>query len=80
MVYDLSGFDALLRDQVVNPFDHQHLNLVIPEFAYGRQIPTAEALAAYVWQRLQPMLPDTVDLECVRIEEDDTLYAEYHGD
>jgi 6-pyruvoyltetrahydropterin/6-carboxytetrahydropterin synthase len=56
------------------------LNHDVPEFAFGRQIPTAEALAAWVWHRVGPRLPAGVRLHAVRIEEDPHLYAEYVGD
>jgi 6-pyruvoyltetrahydropterin/6-carboxytetrahydropterin synthase len=80
MVFDLVDFDALLHREIVSTLDHQHINLVVPEFAYGKQIPTAEALAVYLWQRLDPHLPQSVTLASVRIEEDETLHAQYDGE
>jgi len=80
MVMDLAAFDRLLQDEVRGPLDHRHLNLDVPEFAYGRTIPTAEELAVWVWHRLEPRLPAGVRLHAVRIEEDDDLYAEYLGE
>jgi 6-pyruvoyltetrahydropterin/6-carboxytetrahydropterin synthase len=62
------------------PLDHRHLNLDVADFAYGRVIPTAEALAVWVWRRLEPQLPAGVRLHAVRIEEDDDLSAEYFGE
>ena len=46
MVMDLGELDRILRDEVVTPFDGKHLNLDVPEFAYGRTLPTCEAIAA----------------------------------
>jgi len=80
MVVDLGALDQLLVRTVRDPLDHRHLNLDVPEFAYGRQVPTAEALAVWVWQQLEPRLPPGVRLHAVRIEEDDDLYAEYFGE
>jgi 6-pyruvoyltetrahydropterin/6-carboxytetrahydropterin synthase len=80
MVVDLAALDQLLARAVREPLDHRHLNLDIPEFDYGRTIPTAEALAVWVWQRVEPQLPAGVRLQAVRIEEDDDLSAEYFGD
>ena len=79
MVCDLTELDTLLHRHIVQPLDHQHINLVVPEFAYGATIPTAEALAAYLWKQLVPALPDGVRLERVNVEEDETLSAEYRG-
>jgi len=80
MVMDLSLLDRLLQDKVVEPLDHQHLNFAIPEFRYGKTIPTAEALAFWVWRQLEANLPSGVSLRNVRIEEDETLHADYAGE
>lgn len=80
MVMDLTALDALLEAEVRTPLDHRHLNLDVPEFAYGRTIPTAEAIAVWVWERLAPRLPTGASLQMVRIEEDHDLAAEYFGD
>jgi 6-pyruvoyltetrahydropterin/6-carboxytetrahydropterin synthase len=80
MVMSLDALDALLDREVRARFDHRHINHDVPEFAPGRQIPTAEALAVHIWHRLAPQLPDGVRLETVRVEEEADLYAEYHGE
>ena len=43
-------------------------------------VATGEALALYVWERIQPELPNGVTLHCVRIEESPHLYSEYRGE
>lgn len=80
MVMDLAALDRMLVTEVHEPLDHRHLNLDVPEFAYGKVVPTAEALAVWVWRRLEPRLPQGVRLLAVRIEEDDDLYADYFGE
>jgi 6-pyruvoyltetrahydropterin/6-carboxytetrahydropterin synthase len=80
MVMELGRLDRLLADVVRTPLDHRHLNHDVPEFAFGRTVPTAEALAIWVWERLASRLPVGVALSCVRIEEDDDLSAEYFGE
>lgn len=47
---DLSALDALVRRQVVEPFDHRNLNAEIPAFA--RVVPTTENLAREIRCRL----------------------------
>jgi 6-pyruvoyltetrahydropterin/6-carboxytetrahydropterin synthase len=79
MVMDLSELERILRDEVVVPFDGKHLNLDVPEFAYGRTLPTCEAIAAHVYPRIAGRLPAGVALERVRIMEDPTLYADCTG-
>ncbi|MEE8115750.1 MAG: 6-carboxytetrahydropterin synthase [Gemmatimonadales bacterium] len=80
MLMDLAELDAILHEEVHEPLDHRHLNHDVPEFAPGRQIPTAEALAVYLWRRVASRLPDGVRLHSVRVQEDSDLYAEYHGE
>ena len=80
MVMDLAELDRILHDEVARRLDHQHLNNAVPEFAYGQRIPTAEALAVHLWNRIRPCLPAGVRLHRIRLQEDPTLYAEYFGE
>ncbi len=79
MVVDLTQLDLILREEVVARFDGKHLNLEVPVFAYGRTLPTCEAIAAEVFPRVATRLPGGVVLERVRIMEDPTLYADCTG-
>ena len=79
MVMDLGLLDRILHEEVVVPFDGRHLNLDVPEFAYGRTLPTCEAIAAHVFPRVVARLPAGVTLERVRILEDPTLYGDCTG-
>jgi 6-pyruvoyltetrahydropterin/6-carboxytetrahydropterin synthase len=79
MVMDLVELDGILHDEVVVPFDGKHLNLDVPEFAYGRTLPTCEAIAVYVFTRVAARLPAGVVLDRVRILEDPTLYGDCTG-
>ena len=80
MVINLRELDAILHEEVVARFDHKHINHEIPEFAFGKEIPTCEALAAHIWLRVRPRLSNRVRLEAVRVHEDPHLYAEYRGE
>ncbi len=79
MLVDLRALDRILEDEVTRRFDHRHLNHDVPEFAFGKRIPTAEQLALFVWQRVARRLPEDVRLHRVRVEEGPHLYAEYDG-
>ena len=79
MIMDLGALDQIIREEVLAPMEGKHINLDIPEFAYGRTLPTCEAVAAYVYRRIAPRLPADVSLERVRVAEDPTLYADYTG-
>ena len=80
MVMRLSDLDALLDEKVVKRFDHNFINDAAEEFGPGKKIPTAEALAVFVWKELQPALPDGVSLSRVRIRENTTLYVDFFGE
>jgi 6-pyruvoyltetrahydropterin/6-carboxytetrahydropterin synthase len=76
---DLGALDAALKEAVVEPLDHQHINHAIPLFGAGGRVPTTENLAAWAWERLEERLPEGVRLHRVRVREDDSLYADYFG-
>lgn len=80
MIVDLTLLDHILDEEVLRRFDHRHLNLDVPEFAYGRTVPTGEALCLDIWRRVAPRLPAGCTLAVVRVEEGPTLYAEYRGE
>jgi 6-pyruvoyltetrahydropterin/6-carboxytetrahydropterin synthase len=79
MIVDLALLDRILQDEVLAAFAGKHLNLDVPTFAYGKTLPTCEAVAAYVFQRIAPRLPADLVLERVRIIEDPTLYGDCTG-
>jgi 6-pyruvoyltetrahydropterin/6-carboxytetrahydropterin synthase len=79
MVVDLRLLDRILHDEVLTPLAGKHFNLDVPAFAYGKTLPTCEAIAEYVFRRIAARLPATVVLERVRVMEDPTLYADCTG-
>jgi 6-pyruvoyltetrahydropterin/6-carboxytetrahydropterin synthase len=79
MIVDLALLDRILQDEVLDSFAGKHLNLDVPAFAYGKTLPTCEAIAAYVFRRIAPRLPAELVLERVRIMEDPTLYGDCTG-
>lgn len=76
MIVDLAQLDQILNQEVREPLAGKHLNRDLPIFAEGRPLPVCEALADYLFQRIQRRLPPTVRLERVRVAEDHTLYAD----
>jgi 6-pyruvoyltetrahydropterin/6-carboxytetrahydropterin synthase len=80
MVMDLGALDRVLAEEVVQRFDHRHLNLDVPEFAYGRTVPTGEMLCVDIWGRVAARLPAGCALARVRVEEEPALWAEYRGE
>ena len=80
MVIRLDQLDDILREEIEKPLDHRHINYEVAEFGFGGKIPTVEALAVHIWESVQRRLPPTVELVCVRVQEDPSLFAEYRGE
>ena len=79
-VVDLAALDGLLAREITGRFDGRSINAAIPEFTDGARLPTGEALAVYIWERLAGRLPAGVRLHTVRVQEGPHLYSEYSGD
>ena len=78
-VMDLKLLKDILQRQIIEPFDHRHLNREVPEFA--TLVPTTENLALVAWQRLQTAIDSagTAKLHRVRIYENPDLFADCYG-
>jgi 6-pyruvoyltetrahydropterin/6-carboxytetrahydropterin synthase len=74
LLVDLVHLDSVLQDEVVTPLEGRYLNRDVPAFA--QTLPTCEAMAAHVYDRIARRLPDGVRLERVRVNEDPTLHAD----
>lgn len=76
-VIDLGALDTLIARQVIEPLDHQHLNVAIPEFGEGGSIPSSENLVQWIHAQLENVLPKGAELVKLRLEEDEDLAAEW---
>jgi len=77
-VMDLKQLKQVMTREVIDVFDHRHLNHEVPEFK--RQIPTTENLAIAIWRRLEGKLNGGARLYRVRVYENDDLFAEVYGE
>ena len=77
MVINLYDLDKVIERAVIDPLDHRHLNLDVPEFA--ELIPTTENLARFIWDSLGKALSGCT-LHRVRLYEAPDLYVDYLGD
>jgi len=75
---DLAVLDQVLAD-IVGPLDQRDLTEVVEEFGPGGRIPSTEELARWFWTQLAPRIPAPARLSLVRLDENDTLSAEYRG-
>ena len=79
-VVDLKWLKDVMEREVVDAFDHRHLNLEVPEFA--KAVPTTENIAIAAWHRLARVLGagGTAQLTRVRVFETPEIFAEYRGE
>lgn len=75
-VIDLKILSDIIREEVLEPFDHRNLNLDCPEFA--NLIPTAENITLVIWNKLRLRLDDHLKLE-IRLWETERNSVFYDG-
>jgi len=76
-VLDLKRLKEVLNREVLDVFDHRHLNKEVPEFA--KQIPTTENIAIAIWRRLEPKL-EGAKMHRVRVYETPDLFVDFYGE
>jgi 6-pyruvoyltetrahydropterin/6-carboxytetrahydropterin synthase len=76
MVMDLVDLDNVVREQVLERFDHRNLNL---DPAFATQVPTTENFCRLIFGLLEKALGKG-RLEHVRIEETENNFFECSGD
>ena len=70
----LARIEAIVKETVIDRFDHKHLNLDSEEFAHLN--PTVENIAIVIWNLLEsPLQP--LQLVGVRVFETPKTWAEY---
>lgn len=83
-VVDLKWLKGVMESEVLEAYDHRHLNLDVPEFATTESsatIPTTENIAIAAWKRLEPAIAAAqgARLSSVRVYETPEIFAEYRG-
>jgi 6-pyruvoyltetrahydropterin/6-carboxytetrahydropterin synthase len=82
MVYDLAALDRTVEAEVIERFDHTHLNLDVENFR--QRVPTTENLCIEIFNLLRPKLNGNgsgtgARLRRVRVEETNSNSFEYEG-
>jgi len=76
MVFDLKRLKETIQRAVIEPMDHRFLNHEVPPF--DRVVPTAENIAADIWNRLAPHFREgRARLHNVRLYETEDLFVDY---
>jgi 6-pyruvoyltetrahydropterin/6-carboxytetrahydropterin synthase len=78
-VINLVDLKEILNREVLDVFDHRHLNKEVPEFA--TQIPTSENIAISIWNRVEPKLRSMkATIHRVRLYETPDLFVDFYGE
>ena len=75
-VMDMKVLSDIIRDKVVNRFDHKNLNLDTEEFRNLN--PTAENIAIIIHDLLRPSINESLELKVI-LYETPRNYVEYPG-
>jgi 6-pyruvoyltetrahydropterin/6-carboxytetrahydropterin synthase len=74
-VVPVGKLQEIVNRQIIEPFDHKHLNLDCAEF---RDLnPTVENIAGVLYRRLKPHIPAPARLACLRVWETPKTMCEY---
>ncbi len=73
-VFELS---EMIRVKVLEKVDHRNLNMDV-DFMQGI-IPSTENFAREIWRQIEPHIIGC-KLHCIKLQETETIYAEYFGE
>ena len=77
-VVDLSKVGLVMEERVINKLDHKNIDLDV-DFMHGR-LSSTENLAIAIWEQLEaPLRALGAQLHCVKLQETENNYVEYHG-
>ena len=74
---DAKKLSIIINEHVVDKLDHRNLNLDV-DFMKGKMC-SSENLVTEIWNQLQPHLPGSVQLHCIKLYETPRIYVEYFG-
>ncbi len=78
-VADLSHLSRIIKQHVIDHVDHKNIDLDVA-FMKGRYSST-ENLAIAIWEQLEvPIKALGARLHCVKLQETENNYVEYHGE
>jgi 6-pyruvoyltetrahydropterin/6-carboxytetrahydropterin synthase len=77
-VIDPDVLDAIVLREIVDRYDHRHLNYDIPELE--GLIPSTEVVTKAIWQRLHDQIPAPARLRRIVVRETARNFFEYQGE
>jgi 6-pyruvoyltetrahydropterin/6-carboxytetrahydropterin synthase len=77
-VIDAKKLSTIIREHITSKLDHSNLNLDV-DFIPNNILPTTENMTVLIWEQLAPLIVGC-QLHCVKLQETDTIFAEYYGE
>lgn len=79
-IIDAKLLSKIIQREITDHLDHSNLNLDV-DFIPKNLQPTTENLVLLIWQRLADALKEfPCHLHAIKLQETDTIYAEYFGE
>jgi 6-pyruvoyltetrahydropterin/6-carboxytetrahydropterin synthase len=78
-IMNVTELSRIIQEVVLDKLDHRNLNMDVDFIPKGMQAST-ENLARLIWQQLEPHVNKHSRLHCVKLQETETIYAEYYGE
>ena len=76
-VYDAKKLGVIVTQRIIDKLDHRNLNVEV-DFMQGK-LCSIENLVINIWNELEPHLPPSVKLHCLKLVETSKIYVEYFG-
>ncbi|MBN8686005.1 MAG: 6-carboxytetrahydropterin synthase [Chitinophagales bacterium] len=76
-IYDAKLLGKLVQEKIIEQLDHRNLNTDVP-FMQGKMC-SIENLVMGIWNELEPHLPASARLHCLKLVETAKIYVEYYG-
>lgn len=77
-VMDVKKLSTLIRENVTRKVDHRNLNMDVP-FMVDKMCSTENVVLEF-WKILAPLMPEGVQLHCLKLYETPRIYVEYYGE
>lgn len=77
-VMDVKKLSTLIRENVTRKVDHRNLNMDVPFMA--DKMCSTENVVLEFWKILAPLMPEGVQLHCLKLYETPRIYVEYYGE
>lgn len=77
-IFDAKQLGKLVQERIIEKLDHRNLNEDV-DFMKGKMC-SIENLVVGIWNELQPLLPATAPLHCLKLVETAKIYVEYYGE